>query len=61
MFCAGSYHVPLAAVLCKSLSLAWMVVAHGFHADWDKRMAVVVVRAVEVSIRGYFWVDVCLH
>ena len=42
-------------------SFAWLVVDQCFHADGDKGECRVIMRAIQVCVRGYFWVCVALE
>ena len=42
-------HKAVAAVLCKGFSSCRFVVYHGFHANGDEWLRVIVMRSVEVS------------
>ena len=52
--------ITFAAMLGKCFPFARVVVDHGFHADWDERMGIIIVGTVEVRVCAYFWVGVGL-
>ena len=60
MLCICAKDIAFAAMLGKCFPFARVVVDYGFHADWDKRMGIIIVETVEVRVCAYFWVDIGL-
>ena len=52
----GAKKKAFAAVIGKCVLTLWLVVDEGFHADGDKRSAVIVVWAVHVGVGKHFGV-----